>query len=127
MRLAGGSQRACSFERLHTCSWHLNSHVRNTMQLAGRVADSNGVPTPCVSVGLATSEFTLRSKQTGWTRTSVGYHGDDGLLYHGNGRGLLRYGPPFGEGDVVGCGVHLKVSSAPLHARTAAAERLVSP
>lgn len=62
---------------------------------------------PCISVGLSTEEFNLRHKQAGWTSSSLGFHGDDGVIYHSTGRGLARYGPPFGHGDTVGCGVHL--------------------
>lgn len=61
---------------------------------------------PCISVGLATKSFLLHHKQVGWDSESLGYHGDDGHLYHGTGR--LRFGPVFGAGDVVGCGVDLE-------------------
>ena len=97
--------------------------------LAGGAGDASGHLAPCVSVGLATHDFSLRNKQTGWDRFSLGYHGDDGLLYHGHGGGLRvthratsvvdgtvrhdrveggRYGPAFASGDTVGCGVHLR-------------------
>ena len=62
---------------------------------------------PCVSVGLATPNFNLRRKQAGWDSFSLGYHGDDGVIYHRTGMGLRKFGPAFGAGDVVGCGVHL--------------------
>lgn len=62
---------------------------------------------PCVSIGLATEHFRLQDKQAGWTSDSLGWHGDDGVLYHRSGRGLQRFGPPFGAGDTIGCGVHL--------------------
>jgi hypothetical protein len=41
----------------------------------------------------------------GWTRSSWAYHGDDGNSYHGSGVSGVRYGPRFGAGDVVGCGL----------------------
>ena len=47
----------------------------------------------------------LRGKQPGWTRSSWAYHGDDGNAYHGSGVSGVRYGPRFGAGDVVGCGL----------------------
>ena len=59
----------------------------------------------CVSVGLCTDAFKLRGRQPGWTRSSFGYHGDDGLVYHGGGSNGAALGyPRFGDGDVVGCG-----------------------
>ena len=42
----------------------------------------------------------------GWDHLSMGYHGDDGGLYYASSsRARRRYGPTFGEGDTVGCGV----------------------
>lgn len=35
---------------------------------------------------------------------AVGWHGDDGHKFHRSGRGAA-YGPAFGPGDVVGCGL----------------------
>ena len=61
------------------------------VQITSRVAGANNENyhhasrPPCVSVGLATSDFNLRTKQAGWTSTSIGYHGDDGYIYHGSG------------------------------------------
>ena len=58
----------------------------------------------CVAVGLATKSYTLKSKLPGWTKDSYGYHGDDGLRFHGSGIGK-RFGPKFGQGDSVGVGL----------------------
>ncbi len=62
---------------------------------------------PCVSVGISTAAFPLTSKQCGWDRHSLGYHGDDGVIYTCNGVGVRHFGPRFGADDVVGCGLHL--------------------
>ena len=60
----------------------------------------------CVSIGLCTTAFPLKGKQPGWDVESVGWHGDDGCVFHGHGTGLRPFGGRFGSGDVVGCGVH---------------------
>ena len=59
----------------------------------------------CVAVGVATGTFNLRSRMPGWDDSSYGYHGDDGGIFHGAGHMMRRFGPSFGEGDTVGCGV----------------------
>ena len=43
----------------------------------------------------------------GWEKHSIGYHGDDGKLFYEDGAGF-EYGPKFGTGDVVGCGIDQK-------------------
>jgi Ran-binding protein 9/10 len=40
----------------------------------------------------------------GWREFSWGYHGNDGMTFTEGHRGL-DYGPKFGKGDIVGCGV----------------------
>ena len=65
----------------------------------------------CVSIGLATLDFPLLSKQPGWDRHSYGYHGDDGAMFHGTGVGSRPFGPSFGAGDVVGCGLDYRDGS----------------
>ncbi len=73
----------------------------------GELPESATHRAPCVSVGLSTASFPLQRKQAGWDQHSIGYHGDDGHIFHGGGLGLGRHGPPFGSGDTVGCGIHL--------------------
>ncbi len=41
-----------------------------------------------------------------WEPGSYGYHGDDGRKFFQQGQGE-EYGPRFGQGDVVGAGIHL--------------------
>ena len=73
----------------------------------GHAPPSSFYGEPCVSIGLSNAAFPLRTKQCGWDKHSIGYHGDDGVIYHRSGVGLRSYGPRFGAGDVVGCGLHL--------------------
>lgn len=59
----------------------------------------------CVAIGLSTRSFLSRNKMPGWCAHSYGYHGDDGGIFHGQGEMLDQFGPPFGPGDTVGCGL----------------------
>ncbi|CAG8443072.1 6107_t:CDS:2 [Diversispora eburnea] len=49
----------------------------------------------CIGIGLT----------KGWEPESIGYHGDDGLLYLYSGSGR-KYGPLYDTGDIVGCGIN---------------------
>lgn len=57
-----------------------------------------------ISIGFTSPGFKLR-RQPGWDPNSYGYHGDDGLLYHGQGKGEA-FGPTYSRGDTVGGGIN---------------------
>eukprot|EP00592_Proboscia_alata_P016923 CAMPEP_0194395138 /NCGR_PEP_ID=MMETSP0174-20130528/124252_1 /TAXON_ID=216777 /ORGANISM="Proboscia alata, Strain PI-D3" /LENGTH=984 /DNA_ID=CAMNT_0039191031 /DNA_START=167 /DNA_END=3121 /DNA_ORIENTATION=+ len=59
----------------------------------------------CVAIGLSKINFNTDKKMPGWDNLSYGYHGDDGGIFHGDGDMLRRFGPNFGVGDTVGCGI----------------------
>jgi SPRY domain len=59
----------------------------------------------CVAVGLSTKSFNCMVRMPGWDGLSYGYHGDDGGLFHASGEMLKRFGPSYGIGDTVGCGI----------------------
>lgn len=40
-----------------------------------------------------------------WEASSCGYHGDDGYLYRGQGKGE-PFGPTFTSGDKIGAGIN---------------------
>lgn len=61
--------------------------------------------TDCVAVGVASETFHLHSRMPGWDAHSYGYHGDDGGIFHASGDMTRRFGPSFGQGDTVGCGI----------------------
>ncbi|KAJ5312959.1 hypothetical protein PENANT_c018G01476 [Penicillium antarcticum] len=49
----------------------------------------------------------------GWEQESWAYHGDDGKSFFGENQGTGRaYGPTFGVGDTVGCGVNFSTGAA---------------
>ena len=68
-------------------------------------ANRTGALHECVAVGLSTLAFNPRDKMPGWDNNSYGYHGDDGGIFHGHGDMIRRFGPSFGLGDIVGCGL----------------------
>ena len=89
---------------------------------AGSVKSSRPIPQTCniyyfemkildgkddvpIAIGLTTDSFNLK-RMPGWDKLTIGYHGDDGKLFYQNQKGNT-YGPTFGKGDVVGCGVYL--------------------
>lgn len=57
-----------------------------------------------VSIGFTTESFKMR-RQPGWEANSCGYHGDDGFLYRGQGKGEA-FGPTYTTGDIVGAGIN---------------------
>jgi len=59
----------------------------------------------CVAIGVAMDDFDWHSRMPGWDSFSFGYHGDDGGIFHEHGGMVRQYGPRFGRGDIVGCGV----------------------
>jgi len=61
-----------------------------------------------VSIGLVSERFPSWGSQPGWRPDSFGYHGDDGNAFCGRGTADAAhtgYGPTFGIGDTVGCGI----------------------
>ncbi|CAG8544251.1 13042_t:CDS:2 [Acaulospora morrowiae] len=43
------------------------------------------------------------NRQTGWEQSTIGYHGDDGLVFLEIGIGGNPYGPLYCSGDTIGC------------------------
>lgn len=56
-----------------------------------------------ISIGAAALDHPL-SRQPGWESSSIGYHGDDGKLFHVSGHGV-SFGPKWKIRDVIGMGV----------------------
>jgi hypothetical protein len=56
-----------------------------------------------ICIGLSELDVT-RDLLPGWPPGSVAYHGDDGCVFNGMGN-ADAWGPTFGAGEVVGCGI----------------------
>ena len=61
-----------------------------------------------LAIGIAHAHFPLRS-MPGLVRNSIGYHADDGIVYHDAGE-ISSRGPICREGDVMGCGIDFSMS-----------------
>uniref|UniRef100_A0A6M2FCP4 B30.2/SPRY domain-containing protein n=1 Tax=Populus davidiana TaxID=266767 RepID=A0A6M2FCP4_9ROSI len=57
-----------------------------------------------IAIGFTNQGFKMR-RQPGWETNSCGYHGDDGNLYSGHGKGET-FGPTFTTNDTVGAGIN---------------------
>lgn len=57
-----------------------------------------------IAIGFTTDGFKMR-RHPGWEANSYGYHGDDGMLYRGQGKGE-QFGPTYTTGDTVGGGIN---------------------
>jgi len=63
-----------------------------------------------IAIGFSTAEASLE-RLPGWETHSWGYHGDDGKMFFGEHSGR-NYGPTFGAGDIIGCGVNFNAGYA---------------
>ncbi|KAG7593967.1 LIS1 homology motif [Arabidopsis thaliana x Arabidopsis arenosa] len=57
-----------------------------------------------IAIGFTKESFKMR-RQPGWEVNSCGYHGDDGFLYRGQGKGE-PFGPKYTKDDTVGGGIN---------------------
>jgi len=61
----------------------------------------------CIAIGISNEHFNRETKEMpGWDKCSYAYHSDDGGIFHGKGE--MQYGPNFGIGDTIGCGINYK-------------------
>ncbi len=44
-----------------------------------------------ISIGLTCKEYPI-NRHPGWDKESIGYHGDDGMIFIGSGAGV-KFGP----------------------------------
>ncbi|OAA54255.1 ran-binding protein [Niveomyces insectorum RCEF 264] len=62
-----------------------------------------------IGIGFSDASASL-SRPPGWESHSWGYHSDDGNTFNGSSNGRT-YGPLFGSGDIVGCGVNFRTGT----------------
>jgi hypothetical protein len=60
-----------------------------------------------VGIGFCSGQAIIHMTFPGWEEFTWGYHSDDGKVYTEGASGR-KYGPKFGKGDIVGCGVDWK-------------------
>lgn len=60
-----------------------------------------------VGIGFVPEAFDVTSNLPGWTKHSIGYHGDDGIVYRESCPGRL-WAETYGVGDVIGAGINWK-------------------
>ncbi|KAI8388558.1 uncharacterized protein BYT42DRAFT_560507 [Radiomyces spectabilis] len=63
-----------------------------------------------IGIGFCLASSSL-DRLPGWEDFSWGYHGDDGHLFSGPGTSK-PYGPRFGTGDIIGCGIDYRNMTA---------------
>ena len=88
-----------------------NSNFFNSVNDGQDLIEEDFLLPECIAVGLSSSKFSADCRLPGWDSESYGYHGDDGGLFHGNGRQISEYGTRFGIGDIVGCGINYKTKT----------------
>ena len=96
------AQRRCEY----VARWSRSAYFEVTIDNVDG-AEEGVWPGDCVAIGLASKKFPLLGKQPGWDVHSYGYHSDDGRVFHGKSTEGKPFGPLFGPGDVVGCGISL--------------------
>ncbi|QYT04588.1 hypothetical protein H0G86_011490 [Trichoderma simmonsii] len=70
------------------------------------VADNAHNPNSCIiSAGFCGEFCNLSQSHVGWEKWSVGYHGDDGYIFHESAESSPGTGFTFGPGDTIGCGI----------------------
>jgi Ran-binding protein 9/10 len=62
-----------------------------------------------IGIGFCSGHVCIDAILPGQRELTWGYHSDDGNVYENGAE--MKYGPKFGKGDIVGCGVDWQIEA----------------
>ena len=91
---------------IHSVSTSRGYYSSSHDSFSSASSSSSSSKRECIAIGWVDSSFPTHHLMPGWDIHSYGYHSDDGGIFHCRGDMIRAYGPTFGVGDTVGCGIN---------------------